>query len=266
MIDLDKALEKAKGWAYEAGKAQLEYMDKKLNIGTKSTAIDLITEVDYLSEKIILGGIKEDYPEHGVLSEEAGTASLYSDYMWVVDPLDGTTNYAQGLPVFAVSIALKYREETVLGVVYAPFLRQMFTAVKGKGSFLNDREIRVSSKTEFKDAFLATGFPYDRAIHPDNNLKYFCHLKPKVRGIRRLGSAAYDLACVAAGIFDGYWELNLSWWDVAAGALLVEEAGGKVVYLKEKRGVSLVAGNEKICARILEELKEADLKEKGTGI
>lgn len=262
MLNFMEALEKAKRWAYEAGKVQLEYSDKKLDIETKSTAVDLITEVDYLSEKIILGGIKEAYPEHAVLSEEAGINAADSDYKWIVDPLDGTTNYAQGLPVFAVSIALQHREKTVLGVVYAPFMQQMFTAVRGEGSYLNDRRIRVSIKKHFKDAFLATGFPYDRAVHPDNNLNYFCHLKPKVRGIRRLGSAAYDLACVAAGIFDGYWELNLNWWDVAAGALLVEEAGGKVVYLKEKRGISLVAGNGDICARILDELKEADLKGK----
>lgn len=262
MIDIDEALKKAKKWAYEAGKVQLEYMDKKLEIETKSTAIDLITQVDYLSEKIILSGIREAYPEHAVLSEEAGINEAASDYMWIIDPLDGTTNYAQGLPVFAVSIALQYQGETVLGVVYAPFMRQMFAAVRGRGSYLNEKRIKVSDKTEFKNAFLATGFPYDRAVHPDNNLKYFCHLKPKVRGIRRLGSAAYDLACVAAGIFDGYWEINLNWWDVAAGALLVEEAGGKVVYLKEKRGVSLVAGNEEICKRILQELKEADLEEK----
>ncbi|SHG87971.1 myo-inositol-1(or 4)-monophosphatase [Thermosyntropha lipolytica DSM 11003] len=261
MLDGTEMLERAKKWAYEAGRVQMEYLDKNLNIETKSTSIDLITEVDYLSEKIILEGIKGNYPDHSILSEEAGTYDIKSDYMWIVDPLDGTTNYAQGLPVFAVSIALQYRGETVLGVVYAPFLKQMFTAVKGEGSYLNDKRIKVSSKTEFKNAFLATGFPYDRAIHPDNNLKYFCHFKPRVRGIRRLGSAAYDLACVAAGIFDGYWELNLNLWDVAAGAFLVEEAGGKVIYLKEKRGVSLVAGNEVIAERIVEEIKAADLKE-----
>lgn len=260
MLDWTEMLDRAKKWAYEAGTVQMEYLDKNFNIETKSTAIDLITEVDYLSEKIILEGIKENYPDHGILSEETGTYDIKSDYMWIVDPLDGTTNYAQGLPVFAVSIALQYKEKTVLGVVYAPFMQQMFTAVRGKGSYLNEKKIKVSDKTEFKNAFLATGFPYDRAVHPDNNLNYFCYLKPKVRGIRRLGSAAYDLACVAAGIFDGYWEINLNLWDVAAGVLLVEEAGGKAIYLEEKRGVSLIAGNETICEEIWEKIKEADLQ------
>ncbi|MBO8159587.1 inositol monophosphatase family protein [Thermosyntropha sp.] len=259
MIDLKKALKQAKEWAYAAGKIQIENFHKQLNIETKSTSIDLITEVDYLSEKLILENIRHLYPEHAVLSEEAGIDSKNSDYLWIIDPLDGTTNYAQGLPIFAISIALQYRKETVLGLIYSAGMGQMFTALKGEGAYLNERRIRVSGKNALRESVLATGFPYDRAINPDNNLKYFNRIMPKVRGIRRLGSAAYDLACVAAGIFDGYWEINLNLWDVAAGALLVEEAGGKAVYL-DKRGVSLAAGNKVICDLILQELKQADLE------
>lgn len=259
MLNLDIALEKVKTWAREVGEIQRENFKKEsLKISTKSTGVDLVTEVDELSEKYILSAIKENYPLHGILSEEAGKADTESDYLWVVDPLDGTTNYAQGLPIFAISIALKYKDKTVLGVVYSPIVDQMFEALREKGAYLNGEKINVGNKKDLDRCVLATGFPYDRATNNDNNANYAAHFVPKVRGIRRMGAAAYDLANVAAGVLDGYWELDLSPWDVAAGQLIIEEAGGKIVFLKEKRGISLVTGNESICQRILDELDYVD--------
>ncbi|SHJ61205.1 inositol monophosphatase family protein [Paramaledivibacter caminithermalis] len=261
MLDLDLALEKVKKWVKEAGDIQKEYFRKKsILINTKSTGIDLVTEVDELCEKHMLDSIKENYPLHGILSEESGKSdtNITSDYLWIVDPVDGTTNYAQGLPIFAISIALKYKDETILGVVYCPIVDQLFEAVKGKGAYLNGEKITIGNKRDLSECVLATGFPYDRAVHKDNNANYFAHLVPMVRGLRRMGSAAYDLANVAAGSLDGFWEINLSLWDIAAGELLIEEAGGKIVYLKEKRGISLVAGNEAICQKILDQIEYVD--------
>ncbi len=264
MLNLDIALEKVKTWAREVGEIQRENFKKEsLEINTKSTSVDLVTEVDELSEKHILAAIKENYPLHGILSEESGKADIESDYLWVVDPLDGTTNYAQGLPIFAISIALQYKGETVLGVVYSPIVDQMFESLKDKGSYLNGEKIHVGNKKDLDRCVLATGFPYDRAVNSDNNANYAAHFVPKVRGIRRMGAAAFDLASVAAGVLDGYWELNLSPWDMAAGELIIEEAGGKVVMLKEKRGISLIAGNEIICDKILNEMEFVDRGNKG---
>lgn len=232
-----------------------------LAVGTKSSPVDLVTEVDKYSEDYLVKAIRAVYPAHGLLAEESGKHSDLADYLWVIDPLDGTTNYAQGLPIFTISVALQYQGATVLGMVYAPVLDQMYTAIRGRGAHLNDRPLHVSAKDDLSISVLATGFPYDRASHPDNNLNYFNRFTPLVRGIRRMGSAAYDLANVAAGTLDGYWELNLAPWDVAAGALLVEEAGGQVVYLSEKRGVSLVAGSAAMCRQMLNQIRAVDTGE-----
>lgn len=259
MLDLNLALERVKKWAREAGEIQKEYFrNASLLINTKSTGVDLVTEVDALSDKHILNSIKENYPLHGILSEESGRADIESDYLWIIDPLDGTTNYAQGLPIFAISIALKYKTETIIGVVYTPIIDQLFEASKGNGAYLNGEKILVGDKGDLSRCVLGTGFPYDRAIHKDNNSNYFSHFVPKVRGLRRMGAAAYDLANVASGCLDGFWELNLSPWDVAAGEIIIKEAGGKVIYLKDKRGVSIIAGNEIICQKILKEIEYID--------
>jgi myo-inositol-1(or 4)-monophosphatase len=258
MINTEKVLQDMRVWAWEAGRMQMQYLGKVHCIDTKSSMVDLVTEVDRSSERIILEGIRDSYPEHAILSEEQGRNEIQSDYLWVVDPLDGTTNYAQGLPIFAVSIALQYRRQTIAGLIYAPVMDQMFEAVRGEYVTLNGRNIKVSQKSKLSECVLATGFPYDRALHPDNNVNYAARIIPKVRGLRRMGSAAYDLANVAAGTLDGYWELNLSPWDVAAGALMVEQAGGCIHYLTEKRGVSLVAGNNIIGRAIWDEIKAED--------
>jgi myo-inositol-1(or 4)-monophosphatase len=203
--------------------------------------------------------INKTFPEHAVLAEESGHSNLDSDYLWVVDPLDGTTNYSQGLPVFAVSIAHKYRDETVLGIVYLAVLDQMFTAIKGQGAYLNGEKLQVSAKENLSDCVLATGFPYDIADNPMNNINYFSELSLKTRAVRRMGAAAYDVACVAAGKFDGYWEMKLSPWDVAAAILMVEEAGGKVIHFRKDRGISIIAANPVLADKIHEEIKRIDL-------
>lgn len=262
MLELDNILKDVRDWVKEVGQIQRENLGKEnLLIETKSSEVDLVTEVDKLSEEFFLQVIGNKYPDHSILSEEAGeNENLGSEYRWIIDPLDGTTNFAQGLPIFSISVALQYRKETVLGVIYVPMLDLLFEAIKGKKAFMNGKQISVGAKYNLKECLLATGFPYDQFQNEDNNTNYFAHFIPRAGGIRRLGSAAYDLANIAAGILDGYWELNLSIWDVAAGILLVEEAGGKVILLKEKRGISLIAGNDLISDLICKEIIFLDQK------
>ncbi|WP_425446425.1 inositol monophosphatase family protein [Dethiothermospora halolimnae] len=262
MINLNKTLEEVKDWAREVGEIQKDNFGKQdLKISSKTTEIDLVTEVDEMSEKYIIDRIRERYPEHGILSEEAGKDKENTEYMWIIDPLDGTINYAQGLPIFAISIALQYKKETVLGVVYLPMLDEMFQAIKGEGAYLNGKRLKVNDRRDLRYCVLATGFPYDRAEDDDNNVNYFSNFVPKVKGIRRMGAAAYDLANVAAGRLDGYWELKLSIWDIAAASLMIEEAGGKIKYIPNKREHSIVAGNKDICNKIYDEINNLSYEE-----
>lgn len=262
MVSLEKVLIEVKNWVREVGQIQKENLRKEnLIVNTKSSEIDLVTEIDELSEEFLINAIRDKYPQHSILSEESGEHKASgSEYLWIIDPLDGTTNYAQGLPIFSISIALQYQGETVLGVVYVPMLDLLFEAIRGQKAFLNGKRIEVSGKQNLKESLLSTGFPYDQHSNHDNNTNYFAYFVPRARGLRRLGSAAYDLANVAAGVLDGYWELNLSIWDVAAGILLVEEAGGKVIMLNDKRGVSLIAGNEIITDNIHQAIIDLDKK------
>lgn len=263
MQGIDQMLKDVKVWAKEVGKIQKQNLGKEnLYIETKSSEVDLVTEVDKMSEEYFLNVISKKYPDHGILSEESGESrNREAAYRWIIDPLDGTTNYAQGLPIFSISVALQYESDTILGVVYVPMLDLLFEAVRGQKAYVNGKRIKVGVKTKMKECLLATGFPYDQSQHRENNTNYFSHFVPMARGIRRLGSAAYDLANVAAGIIDGYWELNLSLWDVAAGILLVEEAGGKVIRLPDKRGISLIAGNEAITEMIYRDIRSLGGKE-----
>ena len=252
-IDLNQALEYAVAWAKEVGKIQLSYFrGNDLGIQTKSNVYDVVTRADKESEAFLLDKIQKHYPGHAVLGEESGAHAGTAEYRWVIDPLDGTNNYSQGLPVFTVSIGLQYRGETLLGVVYAPYLNELYTAIRGKGAFLNNVPIHVSDKTELDRSVLATGFPYDKGIHPVNNIDNLSRILPHLRGIRRMGSAAYDLCGVAAGVLDGYWELGLKLWDVCAGVLVVQVAGGHVEPFREDRGIAILAGN----AGIVEKMKE----------
>ena len=259
MIDLAKALERITDIVLSVGKMQQENRGRKdLVTQTKSGDNDLVTEVDKNSEKMLIGAIRSHYPEHDVLAEESGLLQKSSDYMWVIDPLDGTTNYSQSLPLFAVSVALQYKNEAVLGVIYMPVLKELYTAIRGQGAYLNGAKLQVSPKTELRECVLGTGFPYDVARHPVNNLAYFNHFVLETRSIRRTGSAAYDIACTAAGRFDGFWVVNMAPWDVAAGIVLVEEAGGKIIHFRDDRGVSIIAGNPVICAKIREGIATVD--------
>lgn len=250
-------ISEAKNWAREAAEVQLRlFRSDTLRMSTKQNEYDVVTEADKASEKTILDAIRRSHPDHAVLSEESGAeGSDDAEWRWIIDPLDGTTNYSQGLPTFCISIALQHRRETVGGVVFAPYLDEMFEGVFGKGAFLNGKRIMCASPKPLERMVMATGMPYDKKDNPDNNLSYISRLAPKLRGLRRLGSAALDLCYVAAGFFDAYWELNLNPWDVEAGMLIVMEAGGKTKRLNDHRGVSVAAGSEEGLRLLLEELQ-----------
>ncbi len=224
---MDPFLKIAVEAAKEAGKIQLKHRN---NIGKTyyKGDINLVTEVDLLCEKKILEIIKNNYPEHSILAEEKGEALTGSDYKWIIDPIDGTINYAHDFPCYCASIALEFKKDLVIGVVYQPVLNELFTTQKGKGAFLNGNKISVSKSNRVKDSLLATGFAYDVHDSEIDNIDHFTNFIKRAQGIRRPGSAAMDLCYVAMGRFDGFWELKLHPWDVAAGVLLVQEAGGKI--------------------------------------
>ncbi len=229
-------------WAKEAGEELLRHFrGDSLETMTKFNDSDIVTIADKASERIIIGHIRDKYPSHAILSEEMGANNMQSDFKWIIDPLDGTTNFSNGLPMFSVSIAVKYKGETIIGVVYAPYLNEMFHAAKGQGAHLNGIRIFPSKKQSLSQAVVATGFPVDKDRSPDNNLDNVARVLPHVRGMRRLGSAAIDLCYVAAGFLDGYWELNLHEWDVAAGKLIVEESGAQYSPLRNDRNISIIA-------------------------
>lgn len=245
-MDYSKFLAEATKWAIEAGEVQLEYFRSSvLRSNTKQNDFDVVTEADKSSEKLIMESIARTFPDHGILSEESGEAGkCNSEWRWVIDPLDGTTNFSKGLPVFSVSIALEHNGEIVVGVVYAPYLHDLFQAAKGCGATLNGEYIHCKANRDLPTMVVATGMPYDRAMNPDNNLDNIARVCTKVRGTRRMGSAAIDLCYTAAGFFDAYWELNLNPWDVAAGALMMKEAGGTVRSIRDNRNISIIAGHE----------------------
>lgn len=191
-------------------------------------AIDLVTEIDHQSEAFLLGEIQAHFPGQRILSEEIGTVEGRESDWWYVDPLDGTVNYAHGVPFFCVSIAYAHAGKVTLGAVYDPMRNELFTAERGKGSWLNGRQLQTSVVTDLQKSLLVTGFPYDTWSSPRNNLEYFGTFARLTQGVRRLGSAALDLCYVGAGRLDGYWELRLNPWDVAAGGLVAAEAGATV--------------------------------------
>lgn len=255
MENIDLLANNAIIWAKEVGKIHLSYFrSDRLNIETKSNIHDVVTVVDKESEAYLLSRIAEVYPSHSVLGEESGNHQKEGEYTWVVDPLDGTNNFSQGLPIFTVSIGIQYKGETLIGVVYAPYFDELYTAIKGKGSFMNGQKIQVSAKDALNVSVLATGFPYDKDVNPDNNVNNVGRILPQVRGLRRMGSAAYDLCCVAAGWLDGYWEFNLQPWDVCAGILIVEEAGGVTKHFRQDRGIAIACGNGQIVEKIMQNL------------
>jgi len=226
MEDLKKVLLDA---THEAGKIIQSYFNGTFVINHKEGINNLVTEVDHLAEQKIISVIKATYPTHSIIGEESGENIQLSDYQWVIDPIDGTVNFAHGIPLCCVSIGLLLNGSVLMGAVYNPMMNELFFAEKGKGATLNGNPIKVSAKSDFKTAFLVTGFPYK---WPENSLehpvKVFERMVLEGLPIRRLGSAAIDLCWVACGRFDGFWEYNLSAWDVAAGYLIVLEAGGTI--------------------------------------
>ena len=220
-------LETAVRAAQSAGRVQKDRLWREHEIRFKGES-DLVTEVDRECEDLIVAVIRERFPDHDILAEENVYAQSGSRFRWIIDPLDGTTNYAHGFPWFCVSIALEIDGEVRLGVIRHAMMDELFTAVKDEGAFLNGRPIRVSRRGPLKGSLLATGFPYDRTRGNENNFANFVNFQMAARAVRRAGAAALDLAYVAAGRLDGYWEVKLKPWDVAAGQLLVTEAGGRV--------------------------------------
>lgn len=249
----------AMSWAREAGAVHLRYFrGNELDIQSKLNDSDVVTAADKAAEKVLIDHIKASYPDHSILSEESGEEAHCGEYRWVIDPLDGTTNFSQGLPLFSVSIGIEHNGETVVGVVFAPYLNELFHAVKGQGAWLNGEPIKVSGKTRLDRSVVATGFPVDKDTNPDNNLDNVARVMPRVRGLRRLGSAAIDLCYVAAGFLDGYWELNLHAWDASAGLLILEEAGGSYTHFRTDRNISVLAGTPAIHDILLPMLSTGD--------
>src|SRR5690242_3909424 len=215
-----------------AGGILEEHFNGNFNVSSKDTINDLVTEVDKKSETVIINIIKENFPGHFILSEEIGEIKQDSDYKWIIDPIDGTVNYAHGIPVCCVSIGLEKEGKMIMGAVYNPFLHEFFFAEKGTGSTLNDRRIHVSNKADLGSACLVTGFPYKWVDMENDPLRVFERFIKEGLPIRRFGSAAIDLCWVACGRFDGVWEHKLTASDSAAGFLIVEEAGGKLTDFK----------------------------------
>jgi myo-inositol-1(or 4)-monophosphatase len=220
-------LEAAIEIAQEAGKILIEELSRPLDIRYKGDEVDLVTQADKRSEQLIVARLNKYFPDHSVAAEEGTGKEIASEFRWHVDPLDGTTNFAHGYPFFCVSIALAQRDTLLAAVVFNPFYNELFTAARGEGATFNGKKISVSKVATLSTSLLCTGFPVrNRKASP--NLQYYGDFTQRSHGVRRDGSAALDLAGVAAGRFDGFWEFNLQKWDTAAGVLLVEEAGGKV--------------------------------------
>jgi myo-inositol-1(or 4)-monophosphatase len=222
---LEVAIEAAR----EAGAFLKSSVGRVKHIETKRGEVrNMVSEIDRGSEQIIINRIRRQFPSHAILAEESGALDTAAEYRWVIDPLDGTTNFLHAVPIFSVTIAVERKGEIVAGVVYDPNLDELFTAEKGSGAFLNGQRVAVSQTPELIHSLLVTGFPYDIAKNPDHPADHFVNFLMEGQGIRRLGSAALDLSYVAAGRFDGFWEVELQPWDMAAGALFVREAGGRV--------------------------------------
>ncbi|HRW58898.1 MAG TPA: inositol monophosphatase family protein [Chlamydiales bacterium] len=222
---------------------------------------NLVTEYDFLAEKTIIETIKANYPDHDILSEEKGEINNHSDYKWIIDPLDGTVNFAHRIPAFGVSIGLAFQGEIIIAAIYLPITNELFTAEKGQGAYLNSKPIHVSQNENFKESFLATGFTYQLQDNPYGCIERFVEIIKTPLPLRRIGCAAMDLAYVACGRFDGFWHTGLGPWDSAAGSLLITEAGGKISTWDDKpfnvlQSKTLTATNGKIHAPLCNILKK----------
>ncbi len=243
--------------ARSAGKLLLRYSDRldQIQVETKSRN-DFVSEMDRAAEATIMQELRSRFPDHAIMAEESGEQGGSSDFQWIIDPLDGTTNYLHGFPQFSVSIAQRYKGVLECGVVYDPLREELFTAARGQGAKLNDRKLRVANRLSLEGALIGTGFPFRDQRHIDAYLGMFKAMTLATAGIRRPGSAALDLAYVAAGRTDGFWEIGLSPWDCAAGAILILEAGGMITdfaggnrYLDTG---NMIAGNARVHRAMLE--------------
>ncbi len=255
---MEPTLSEIERLAREAGAILRAGYSKEHEVSYKGV-IDLVTEVDHQSEAFLLGEVQRNYPDHHILAEESGIIQGDNEHIWYIDPLDGTVNYAHHIPIFSVSIAYVYQGELTLGAVYDPMRDEMFTAERGKGATLNGKLLQASSVSDLQKSLLVTGFPYDAWNTEHDNFANFVHFGKLTQGVRRLGSAALDLCYVAAGRFDGFWEIALKPWDVAAGGLICREAGatttnvnGQADFISPPQSVVACAPN--IHARILQEL------------
>ncbi len=237
---------------------------KRRQIAFKGSPTNLVTEMDRRAEALIIEALLAEFPEDAILSEERGTVGGPSSRRWIVDPLDGTTNYAHGIPIFCVSIALEVDGQSRLGVVYDPNLDECFVAEHGRGAWLNGQRLFVSEVATLNESLVATGLPYNIRETPRTNLAEFSAFSLRCRGVRRMGSAVLYFCYVAAGRLDGYWELRIAPWDAAAGALMVEEAGGRVTNLEggplDRERPAVVASNGRIHDEMLRVLKEVRLR------
>jgi myo-inositol-1(or 4)-monophosphatase len=240
----------------KAGEILKEGFGSTFQINNKEGRNNLVTEFDLKSEEFIISSISKYHPSHTFLAEESGLTKSGSASRWILDPLDGTVNFAHNVPLFSISLAYEFEGNVQFGIVYNPILNELFFAEKGKGAYFNHNKVAVSSNDTFETAFLVTGFPYNINENPDNCLSHFHKVLSYGIPVRRLGSAAIDLAYVACGRFDGFWEVSLNPWDVAAGMLIVEEAGGNVTNYKGEKfhqyDKSLIATNGLIHNNILE--------------
>ncbi|MFA3782766.1 inositol monophosphatase family protein [Melioribacteraceae bacterium 4301-Me] len=221
-------IEKIINISKEAGEIIRDGFGKHKSVEFKTNSSNLVTEIDKESEKLIINFIEKEFPAHTIIAEETGHLEKNSEYTWIIDPLDGTTNFAHGLPIFSVSIGLLKKNEVVCGVVYDVMNDIVYSSEKGGGSFKNALKISVSTNSNLEESLLVTGFPYDIKNNPHKAIEKFAGFLKAARAIRRLGSAALDMCYVASGIFDGFWEVQINPWDIAAGKLIVEEAGGLV--------------------------------------
>ena len=258
MPDTEKIQNVAEKAAQEAGKILLSYYGKLYHISKKENA-GLVTEADQAAEEKIISLIKKHFPDHSILAEESGLNEQASSYKWLIDPLDGTTNFSRQIPFFCVSIGIEKDKELIAAAILDPFHKELFTAQKGKGSFCNGKKISVSKVSLWEDALFITGFAYQKGMIVKQELDRLEPFLQKSHGIRRTGSAAWDLCQVACGHFDGFWEKYLKPWDVAAGMLIVQEAGGKVTHydgsVATAYGHELVASNGLIHDQMIQALK-----------
>ena len=265
-MSTDQRLELAIDLARRAGALLHDGFGHAADIRHKGT-IDLVTEYDLRSEKLIVDGIRQAFPQDAWLAEEGGLRGS-GDTRWLIDPLDGTVNFAHGVPIFAVSIAFARAGEPVMGVIYDPLRDELYHAVGGAGAFLNGRRLAVAHPAGLNDSLLVTGFAYDIRTSNDNNLDHYAAFALRSLGVRRLGAASLDLAYVAAGRFDGYWELSVEAWDVAAGVILVREAGGMATRCDGGGDIlvppiSAVAAEPRLHAEMLAVLRETSRESRG---